>query len=240
MRQRIRRLVLGAVLALAGAPSGAAAAQADEERLHTDWAQLRYYREENRRLPPPNPARPRVVFFGDSITESWKLEGLGLAQLEVLNRGIGGQTTPQMLARFSQDVVRLRPAAVHILAGTNDLAGNTGPTTLEAIEDNLAGMAEIAQAHGIRVVLASVLPAVDYPWRPGLAPAPRIAALDAWMRAYARRRGLVYLDYYSAVVDAHQGLRSELSDDGVHPNAAGYAALNPLAREAILAALGQH
>jgi acyl-CoA thioesterase-1 len=240
MRRLIRRLILGAVLALAGAPSGAAADQADEERLRTDWAQLRHYREENRRLPPPDPARPRVVFFGDSITESWKLESLGLAQLEVLNRGIGGQTTPQMLVRFRQDVVRLRPAVVHILAGTNDLAGNTGPTTLEAIEDNLAGMAEIAQAQGIRVMLASVLPAVDYPWRPGLSPAPRIAALDAWMRAYAQRRGLVYLDYYSAVVDAHQGLKSELSDDGVHPNAAGYAALNPLAREAILAALGQH
>lgn len=240
MRQLIRRLLLGAALALAGAPAGAPADQADEERLHTDWAQLRHYREENRRLAPPDPARLRVVFFGDSITESWKLEGLGLGQLEVLNRGIGGQTTPQMLVRFRQDVVRLRPAVVHILAGTNDLAGNTGSTTLEAIEDNLAGMAEIAQANRIRVVLASVLPAVDYPWRPGLGPAPRIAALNAWMRAYAQQHDLAHLDYHSAVADAHQGLRSGLSDDGVHPNAAGYAALNPLAREAILAALRQH
>jgi lysophospholipase L1-like esterase len=240
MRQLIRRLLLGAALALAGVPASAVADQSDEERLHTDWAQLGHYREVNRRLPPPDAARPRVVFMGDSITESWNLADLGLAQLEVLNRGLGGQTTPQMLVRFRQDVVRLKPAVVHILAGTNDLAGNTGATTLAAIEDNLAGMAEIAQANHIRVVLASVLPAIDYPWRPGLGPAPRIVALNAWMRAYAREHGLVYLDYHSAVADAHQGLRSGLSDDGVHPNAAGYAALNPLAREAILAALGQH
>jgi lysophospholipase L1-like esterase len=231
MRQLIRRLVLGAALSLAGLPAGAALAQ--------DWAQLDHYRDANRRLPPPDPGRPRVVFFGDSITEGWNLEGLGLSRLEVLNRGIGGQTTPQMLIRFRQDVVHLKPAVVHILAGTNDLAGNTGPTTLEAIEDNLAGMVEIAQAHHIRVVLASVLPAIDYPWRPGLRPAPRIVALNAWMRACAEQRGLLYLDYHAAVVDPQQGLKPGLSDDGVHPNAAGYAALNPLAREAILAALGQ-
>jgi acyl-CoA thioesterase I len=203
-----------------------------------DWAQLRHYREDNRALAPPRADAPRVVFLGDSITESWNLAGLGLARVEVVNRGISGQTTPQMLVRFRQDVIELRPAVVHILAGTNDLAGNTGPTTLEAIENNLASMAELALAHHIGVVLGSVPPALDFPWRRGLQPAPKIAALNDWMRAYAGRHELVYVDYYAALVDAQRGFKSALSDDGVHPNPAGYAAMSPLAREALTRALG--
>ena len=191
-------------------------------------------------LPPPADARPRVVFFGDSITESWDLTSLGLDKVEVVNRGISGETTPQMLARFRQDVVDLKPAVVHILAGTNDLAGNTGPTTLEAIENNLSSMIDIAAANHIRVVLGSVLPALDYPWRPGLQPARKIIALNDWMRTYARQHKLVYADYYAGLVDSRGGFKSELADDGVHPNGAGYAAMGPIARESIRQALASH
>ncbi len=191
-------------------------------------------------LPPPGDARPRVVFFGDSITQSWDLAGLGLDKVEVLNRGISGETTPQMLARFRQDVVDLKPAVVHILAGTNDLAGNTGSTTLEAIENNLSSMIEIAEANHIRVVLGSVLPALDYPWRTGLQPARKIVALNDWMRTYARQHKLVYADYYSALVDSRGGFKSELADDGVHPNGAGYAAMGPITRESVRQALASH
>ncbi|HXY97035.1 MAG TPA: SGNH/GDSL hydrolase family protein [Steroidobacteraceae bacterium] len=218
----------------------ASAEDAELERLRTDWAQLRQYRDENQRLPPPSAARPRIVFLGDSLTQGWDLTGLGLDEVELVNRGISGQTTPQMLIRFRQDVVSLKPAVVHILAGTNDLAGNTGPTTLEAIEANLSSMVEIARANHIRVVLSSVLPALDYPWRPGLEPAPRIVALNDWIRAYARQRKLVYADYYPALVDSRGGFRTEMADDGVHPNAAGYAAMSPIARQAVKRALAAH
>ena len=236
-------LVGGALAPLAAeAPADPrlAAEQAEAARLRTDWAQLQHYRDENLRLPPASRTAPRVIFLGDSITASWHLSDLGLERLEVLNRGIGGQTTPQMLVRFRQDVVRLAPAVVHILAGTNDLAENTGPTTLAAIEDNLRSMVEIAQANHIRVVLASVLPTLDYPWRRGLQPAARISALNSWMRAYAGQRKLVYVDYYSALADSRHGLHAALSADGVHPNEAGYAAMRPLARKAVMQALGQH
>jgi acyl-CoA thioesterase I len=222
-----------------GDPQGEAG-QAQIAQLRPDWAQLLHYRDENRSLPPPNPAAPRVIFLGDSITQSWNLADLGLGRLEVLNRGISGQTTPQMLVRFRQDVVNLRPALVHILAGTNDLAENTGPTTLDAIEDNLRSMVEIAEVNHIRVALASVLPTVDYPWRRGLQPAQKIIALNDWMRAYARRRKLVYVDYYSALVDSRGGFKSALAEDGVHPNPAGYAAMSTIARDAIVRSLGRH
>ena len=228
-----------APLCAAPADPQAAAEQAEIERLRTDWAQLLRYHDANERLQP-RADRARVIFFGDSITESWDLAAVALDRAEVLNRGISGQTTPQMLVRFRQDVVELQPAVVHILAGTNDLAGNTGPTTLEAIENNLSSMVEIAAANHIAVVLGSVLPTVDYPWRPGLQPAPRIVALNDWMRAYAQRRGLVYADYYSALVDARGGFKSTLADDGVQPNEAGYAVMSPLARESVRRARARH
>jgi lysophospholipase L1-like esterase len=219
-------------------PTAAERRAAEDERLRTDWAQLGRYREANAKLPPPAPGERRVVFIGNSITEGFApLFPTLFPGRPYIGRGIGGQTTPQMLVRFRQDVIALRPAVVVILAGTNDIAGNTGPMTLEMIQDNLASMVELAQANGIRVVLASVLPAYDYPWRPGLEPAPKIAALNAWMRRFAAERGAVYLDYHAAMADERQGLRPELGDDGVHPNEAGYRLMAPLAERAIAEAL---
>jgi len=243
MRRRVSQLGVCATVTVLAGLTGATLASAEDaevERLRTDWAQLSQYRDANQRLPPPSAVSPRVIFLGDSLTQSWDLAGLGLDKVEVLNRGISGQTTPQMLVRFRQDVVDLKPAVVHILAGTNDLAENTGPSTVEAIEGNLRSMVEIAEANHIRVVLGSVLPALDYPWRPGLQPAPRIVVLNDWMRAYAKRRHLVYADYCSTLADSRGGFRSELADDGVHPNSAGYAAMDPIAREAVRQALASH
>ena len=180
----------------------------------------------------------RVVFYGNSITEGWARHfGAMFPGKPYIGRGIGGQTTPQMLVRFRQDVVALKPKVVVILAGTNDIAGNTGPSTLEMIQDNLASMTEIARANRIQVVLSSVLPVYDYRWRPGLEPAQKIVALNRWLEAYARRNGHVYLDYHSAMADARQGMRAELSPDGVHPNEAGYRIMAPLAERAIQRAL---
>ena len=181
---------------------------------------------------------PTVVFMGDSITEAWApLFPEMFRGRAYVGRGISGQTTPQMLLRFHKDVVALRPAVVVILAGTNDIAGNSGPSTLEMIEENLAAMTEMAQGNGIHVVLSSVLPVYDYPWRPGLEPAPKIVALNAWIRRYAAERGAVYLDYHAAMSDARQGLRAEFSADGVHPNEAGYRVMAPLVEQAISEAL---
>jgi acyl-CoA thioesterase I len=210
-----------------------------EERLHNDWAYLARYREENARLGPPVVGEHRVVFMGDSITEGWGGPNRFFPGKPYINRGISGQTTPQMLIRFRPDVIALKPRAVVILAGTNDIAGNTGPMTLEMTKDNLMSMVDLAQANGIRVVLAAVLPAYDFPWQPGAKPAEKIAALNAWLREYAAQKRIVYLDYYSAMVDDRQGLKAELSPDGVHPNAAGYAVMAPLAEKAIARALGR-
>ena len=211
-----------------------------QDRLRTDWAYLARYRDENARLGPPKPGERRVVFLGNSITEGWaRYFGAMFPGKPYVGRGIGGQTTPQMLVRFRQDVIALQPAVVVILAGTNDIAGNTGPATLEMIQDNLASMAELAKANGIRVVLSSVLPVYDYPWKRGLEPAPKIVALNAWMKDYAAKHGAVYLDYHSAMADERQGLRRGLGDDGVHPNEAGYRVMAPLAERAIAEALRQ-
>lgn len=204
----------------------------------TDWPNLQRYRDSNAVVPAPRSDENRVVFMGNSITEGWKKYfGDEFAGKPYINRGIGGQTTPQMLVRFRQDVIALRPLVVVILAGTNDIAGNTGPSTLEMIEDNLADMTELANAHGIRVVLCSVLPVFDYPWRPGLAPAPKIVALNSWMRRYADSTGNVYVDYHSAMRDERDGMRPELASDGVHPNEAGYRIMVPLVEQGIAAAL---
>lgn len=203
-----------------------------------DWANLSRYRAANDSIGPPAPGESRVVYIGDSITESWAPYVPALFPGKpYIGRGISGQTTPQILLRFRQDVVRLRPKVVVILAATNDIAGNTGPSSLEMIQDNLASMTEIARASGIRVVLSSVLPVFDYPWKRGLDPAPKIIALNAWIRRYAAECGAVYLDYHSAMADARGGLRAELTRDGVHPNAAGYAVMAPLAVGAIARAM---
>jgi lysophospholipase L1-like esterase len=206
--------------------------------MANDWPNLAKYAEANANLPAPARRENRVVFYGNSITEGWAhFFPEMFPGKPYIGRGISGQTTPQMLVRFHQDVVALKPKVVVILAGTNDIAGNTGPSSLEMIEDNLEAMTEIAKAHGIRVVLSSVLPVYDYPWRPGLEPAPKIIALNKWMKAYAARSGEVYLDYHSAMADARQGLRADLTSDGVHPNEAGYRVMAPLAERAIAEAL---
>ncbi len=206
--------------------------------MANDWPNLAKYRDANASLPAPTPHENRVVFYGNSITEGWAhLFPAMFPGKPYIGRGISGQTTPQMLVRFHQDVVALRPKVVVILAGTNDIAGNTGPSTIEMIEGNLEAMTEIAKAHGIRVVLSSVLPVYDYPWRQGLEPAPKIVALNKWMKAYAARTGEVYLDYHSAMADGRQGLPSNLASDGVHPTEAGYRIMAPLAEKAIAKAL---
>ena len=212
--------------------------EAQQER--TDWANLAKYREANASLGAPASGEQRVVFMGNSITDAWaRYFPAMFPGKPYVGRGISGQTTPQMLVRFRQDVVALQPKVVVILAGTNDIAGNTGPSTLEMIEDNLASMAEVATANGIRVVLSSVLPVFDYPWKPGLEPAQKIVALNAWMKSYCASHKCVYLDYHSAMADARQGMRAELSGDGVHPNEAGYRVMAPLAEAAISQALGR-
>jgi len=203
-----------------------------------DWPQFARYRDANAQLAPPTKTESRVVFMGDSITDAWKLSD-SFPGKPYVNRGISGQTTPQMLLRFRSDVIALKPKVVIILAGTNDIAENTGPITLEGIEENFVSMTELAQKNGIRVVFASVLPAARYPWRPEIQPVEKIQALNHWLKDYAARSGETYLDYFSAVSDQKGGLRADLGDDGVHPNPAGYAIMAPLAEKAIASALAK-
>ena len=208
-----------------------------------DWQDLGRYRDENHRLAPPAGSESRVVFMGDSITDFWPRRGAFFPDKQYINRGISGQTTPQMLVRFRPDVIDLKPTVVVILAGTNDIAGNTGPMTDEEIEGNLASMAELARTHGIKVVLSSILPVSESHRNPDMAPQTvqrpmsRIKAINDWMRKYAAENGHIYLDYFSKMIDGKGLLRPELSEDDLHPNAAGYAIMEPLARAAIEAAL---
>ncbi len=211
-----------------------AGAMAQEPQPPRDWAGLQRYQKANADLPAPKSGENRVVFFGNSITEAWAPHFNSMFPGKpYVGRGISGQTTPQLLVRFRQDVIALKPKVVVILAGTNDIAGNTGPSTLEMIQDNLASMVESAKANGIGVVLSSVLPVYEYRWRPGLEPAPKIIALNRWIADYARRSGLAYVDYHSAMVDQRGGLKVELGPDGVHPNEAGYRVMAPLVEQAI-------
>ena len=207
-----------------------------------DWPQLERYRAENASLPAPEAGVKRVVFYGDSITDAWGRRpetGEFFPGKPYVNRGISGQTTPQMLVRFQQDVAHLKPALVVILAGTNDIAGNTGPSTPEMIEDNFESMIAIARANNIRVVIASILPADHYAWKPGVQPAEQIRAMNTRLKAMCAREGLVYLDYYNAMVNPNGGLDPELAKDGVHPTAKGYAIMAPLAEKAIAEALAK-
>ena len=209
-----------------------------EVRQRNDWANLARYRDANATLGAPAPGETRVVFMGNSITDAWaKSFPTMFPGKPYVGRGISGQTTPQMLVRFRQDVIALRPKVVVILAGINDIAGNTGPSTQAMIADNLMSMTEIAKANGIRVVLSSVLPAYDFPWRRGIGPAPKVVALNTWMKCYAAQAGVVYLDYYAKMVDARGGLSPEMASDGVHPTEAGYRIMAPLAEAAIQEAL---
>ena len=205
-----------------------------------DWAQLGTFREENKSLQKDMGQDKRVIFFGNSITIGWLHTMPSFFEGKpYVNRGIGGQTTPQMLVRFRQDVIDLKPRVVVILAGTNDIAGNTGPMTLEETLNNLKSMTELAMANGIAVVLSSVLPASDYPWRPGLQPNIKIPTLNAMIREYAESAGAVYLDYFSPMTNKDNGLDPDLAHDGVHPTKKGYEMMAPLAKTAITEALRQ-
>jgi lysophospholipase L1-like esterase len=207
------------------------------ERLNSDWPYLARYRDANARLVPVS-GQPRIVFMGDSITEGWVDKAGSFFKPGRIGRGIGGQTTPQMLARFRQDVIDLKPAVVQIMAGTNDIAGNTGPMTPEQTQGNIRSMVELAQANGIRVILASIPPADKFPWKPDLEVADKIVAMNTWLRAYAERSGCVYADYWTALKQANGlGMRDGLSSDHVHPTAQGYAVMAPVAERAITAAL---
>lgn len=201
-----------------------------------DYGQLARYRDANSALKAPAPDEKRVVFFGDSITDIWKLDN-SFPGKHYVNRGIGGQTTSQMLVRFRQDVVDLQPEAVVVLAGTNDIAGNSGPISNEDIEENLASMAELAKAHGIRVIFASILPVNNYTPQSqeffASRPRERILALNSWLKDYCSKNHLTYLDYFRAMVDDKGLLKRDLADDGLHPNQAGFAVMAPLAEKAI-------
>jgi lysophospholipase L1-like esterase len=228
-----------AQIAPAAAPlTEAQKAKAREDQLKNDWPWLGKFKEADLALAPPAAGENRVVFMGDSITQGWHLDG-SFPGKPYINRGISGQTSPQMVLRFRQDVIDLKPKVVVILAGTNDIAENTGPMTLEESEGNLMTMAELATANHIRVVLCSVLPAFDFPWTPGKTPALKIDALNTWIKAYAAEKGYVYVDYHTAMKDGRDGLPKKLSEDGVHPNAIGYAIMAPLAEAGIEKALEQ-
>ena len=208
-----------------------------------DFGNLGRYRDANSKLRPPAANEDRVVFMGDSITDIWHLDK-SFPGKPYVNRGIGGQTTPQMLIRFRPDVIALAPKVVVILAGTNDISGNTGPMTLAEIEANLQTMCELARLHNVRVVLASVLPVNNYTERSklffSLRPSDQILELNRWIKDYAARNNYIYLDYFSAMVDDKGLLQRDLSEDGLHPNDKGYAVMAPLAQKAIDQALAAH
>lgn len=207
-----------------------------------DWADLSRYREEDAALPAPGIPNQRVVFLGDSITDVWGRTPDTppfFPGRPYLNRGIGGQTTPQMLLRFEQDVVHLHPAAVVIMAGTNDVAGNTGPETPQMIEDNFTALTKLAQANGIRVVLASIPPSEHFNWKPKVQPVATIRAVNAWLHDFCASGACTYLDYYSAMSNEQGGMKPGLSKEGTHPSAAGYAVMAPLAEQAIHKALAR-
>jgi len=244
-------VVLCVLPALAQQPSIPSTGNADLDQYRAsriaiytdDFGELARYRAADAALAPPAAGENRVVFLGDSITDYWKLADYFPGK-PYINRGIDGQTTPQMLVRFRQDVIALHPRVLVVLAGTNDVAGVTGPARNEEIEANYASMAELARLHQIHVVFASLLPVNNYTEDAknsfARRPRERILALNAWLKDYCAKNGFVYLDYFSAVVDDKGMLRRDLSDDGLHPNAAGYKIMAPLAEGAIEKALGTH
>lgn len=194
-----------------------------------DWAWECRFADASTQLAGP----PRAVFIGDSITEGWIANAPRLFVSGAVGRGISGQTSPQILVRFYQDVVRVRPRVVHIMIGTNDLAGNTGPNSPDMYQNHVAAMVDLAQANGIGVVLGSILPAAKFPWKPALTPAPQVKALNGWLRDLARAKGAVYADYHGALTNAEGGMNPDIAPDGIHPNAKGYAIMEPIARTAL-------
>jgi len=205
-----------------------------------DWADLNRFKAANDSISTIQNNEDRIVFMGNSITIGWlKHRPEFFEGKPYINRGISGQTTPQMLIRFRQDVVNLKPKVVVLLAGTNDIAGNTGPSTIEMIMDNIKGMSEIAQANGIKVILSSTLPVYDYPWKPGLEPAGKIVQLNTLIKEYAESNDHIYLDYFSAMVDERNGLPKKYAKDEVHPTVEGYMIMEPLVEAAIEDALNK-
>jgi len=200
-----------------------------------DWANLNRFKDQNIEIKTQTKKKHRVVFMGDSITEFWKTDSTGIFERHpsFINRGISGQTTPQMLIRFRNDVIDLNPTVVVILAGINDIAGNTGPSSVEMIADNIKSMAELAKANHIQVIICSVLPAYDFPWNPGLEPAKKVVALNQNIKTYAKANRIKYVDYFTPMADEKNGLKKDLGDDGVHPNFKGYQIMEPLVEKAI-------
>lgn len=200
-----------------------------------DWADLEKYKSANEALPELQKGEKRIVFMGNSITEGWvSMRPNFFKNNPFVGRGISGQTTPQMLIRMRQDVLNLNPDVVVILAGTNDIAGNTGPMTLDQILDNLKSMAELADANGIKVILSSVLPVYDYPWKPDVKPNIKIPALNTMIEAYSKSKGYYYLDYFSEMADERNGLPKKYAEDEVHPTVLGYSVMEPLVLNAIV------
>ena len=213
-------------------------AQTADEQLHKDWANLKRYEIANSNLPDPAPGVRRVVYMGDSITDLWFFsDSLFFKSNNYVGRGIGGQTTGQMLLRFREDVINLKPTAVVILGGINDIAENNGPSKTEDIMGNIVSMAELAEINHIKVILCSILPAYHFFWRPSINPVPKVLAINAMIKTYAKKQHLAYLDYYSAMVDKRGGLPEGLAKDGVHPTLNGYKLMEPLASFAVTEAL---
>ncbi len=199
-----------------------------------DWPYLKKYEKENANLPILESGQNRIVFMGDSITEFWSvLCPEFFVGKPYINRGISGQTTPQMLIRFRADVIVLKPTIVVLLAGANDIAGNTGPSTLEMILNNITSMAELAKANHIKMILCSLLPAYDFPWKTGSFPAEKMETFNTMLKKYADANDILYLDYYSAMVDERKGLKIAYADDGVHPNKKGYEVMRPIVEKGI-------
>ena len=250
----MRSLILAAALALPATlaaqqmvpppPPSPSPQQVQLDKLQArfnDFAQLARYAADNAAIGDPAPGTQRVVFYGDSLTDNWGRKfGKFFPGKPYVNRGISGQTSPQMLIRFQQDVIHLKPAAVVLLIGTNDLAQNTGPESMSAIEDNFRSIVALAKANHIRVVISSVLPADRFPWHPGIAPAAQIVELNKWLVDFCKAEHLVYLDYYPALATPEGAMKPELAvDKAVHPNDAGYALMEPLAEVAIAKSLAQ-
>lgn len=214
--------------------------QANAEARKSDWADLCRYRADNERVRAGPASARRVVFIGDSITELWGLDDPGLfgsgsgSGSGIVNRGISGQTSQQILLRFQADVVALDPAIVHILAGTNDIAGNTGPTSADQYKNNIMAMVTLAKANGIKVILGSLPPAMRFAWKPGLRPAPQIVALNGWLKSYAETEKLEFIDYHTALATRDGTLGQDLSFDGVHPNLQGYRLMTRAVRRSSL------
>jgi len=204
------------------------------QQILKDWANLNWYKNENSKLILTNSSHNRIVFMGNSITEEWKrFQPEFFSDNKYINRGISGQTTPQMLIRFRPDVIDLRPTAVVILAGINDIAENTGPSTVKMIAGNIISMTELAESNGIKVIISSILPASGFSWSPIHDPPPKILAINTIIKNYAEKNGMTYLDYYSSMVDDHQGFKKEYGLDEVHPNKKGYEVMSILVEKAI-------